>query len=101
MQATFTYTPLKPCASIQKGRKRLHMSRQSRTADKNLQLHRSLEPVELRRVIIVHVGGPHPYVFGTDSPARVIIVPHVCTLEQKKNIATALWPVMLCHCLFL
>ena len=47
MQATFTYTPLKPCASIQKGRKRLHMSRQSRTADKNLQLHRSLEPVEL------------------------------------------------------
>ena len=57
--------------------------------------------VYLRRVIIVHVGGPHPYVFGTDSPARVIIVPHVCTLEQKKNIATALWPVMLCHCLFL
>ena len=47
MQATFTYTPLKPCASIQKGRKRLHMSRQSRTADKNLQMHRSLEPVEL------------------------------------------------------
>ena len=48
-----------------------------------------------------YVGGPHPYVFGSDSPARVIIVPHVCTLEQKKNIATALWPVMLCHCLFL
>ena len=47
MQATLTYTPLKPCASIQKGRKRLHMSRQSHTADKNLQLHRSLEPVEL------------------------------------------------------
>jgi len=47
MQATFTYTPLKHCASIQKGRKRLHMSRQSRTADKNLQLHRSLEAVEL------------------------------------------------------
>ena len=47
MQATFTYTPLKPCTSIQKGRKRLHMSRQSRTADKNLHLHRSLEPIEL------------------------------------------------------
>ena len=48
-------------------------------------------PLGVRRVIIVHVGGPHPYVFGTDSPARVIIVPHVCTLEQKKNIATVMW----------
>ena len=47
MQATFTYTPFKPCASIQKGRKQLHMSRQSCTADKNLELHRSLEAIKL------------------------------------------------------
>ena len=47
MQATFTYTPLKPSASVQKGRKRLLTSRMSRTAAKNLELSRSLQPIQL------------------------------------------------------
>ena len=47
MQASFTYTPLKPTASVCKGRKRVVVSRQSLLAQKNAQTLAGLEPIDL------------------------------------------------------
>ena len=47
MQACFTYTPLKPTASVWKGRKRVVVSRQSLLAQKNAQTLAGLEPIDL------------------------------------------------------
>jgi hypothetical protein len=47
MQATFTYIPLKPSASVQKGWKILLSPCMSHTAAKNLELSRSLQPIQL------------------------------------------------------
>ena len=45
MQASFTYTPLKPTVAVCKGRKRLVVSRHSLLAEKNAKTLASLEPL--------------------------------------------------------